>query len=82
MLFKTIFQVLLVVVTSLLKTLDVWAHGISFTLVFAAFTLLTYKLQPFNYQRCNLWEMVSLVGVLWISALATISNIKEPNNLI
>ena len=73
---------MLVVVTSVLKPLSTWAHGIVFTSTFGLYIYLTYKIIPFNYQRCNLWELMSLLGVFWISFLATVSNVKNPENFL
>jgi len=73
LLFKTCVQVLLVAVGKSLIGLSFISHGIVFTILMFIFAYITLRLRPFNYHRCNLWEVSSLVAVAYLSLLATIS---------
>jgi hypothetical protein len=81
LLFKTCMQILLIVVGNVVRGLSAIAHGCVFSFLILIFAYITYRMQPFNYGRCNLWEVTSLLGVGYISILATLSNIAEPTNL-
>lgn len=73
LLLKTCMQILLIAVGKSLQGISPLAHGIVFSILFTSFTVFTYKLRPFNYGRCNLWEFSSLVAVSYMSILATLS---------
>ncbi|OMJ94263.1 hypothetical protein SteCoe_2602 [Stentor coeruleus] len=73
LLLKTCMQILLIAVGKSLQGISPLAHGIVFSILFTSFTIFTYKLRPFNYGRCNLWEFSSLVAVSYMSILATLS---------
>jgi len=81
LLFKTCVQILLIAIGKSLQGTSQLAFGIVFSFLFATFTGLTYKIQPFNYNRCNLWEFASLCAVSYLSILATISNSADPKNI-
>mmetsp|Transcript_24315 Transcript_24315/g.24052 ORF Transcript_24315/g.24052 Transcript_24315/m.24052 type:complete len:131 (+) Transcript_24315:46-438(+) len=81
LLFKTCAQILLIAIGKSLQGTSVIAHGVVFSTLFIAFTIVTYKMKPFNYGRCNLWEITSLIAVCYISVLATLANIGNSSNI-
>ncbi|CAG9335624.1 unnamed protein product [Blepharisma stoltei] len=81
LLFKTCVQILLIAVGKSLQGSQPIAHGILFSILILLFSIVTYKIRPFNYGRCNLWELSSLIGVFYIAVLATISNAADSNNI-
>ena len=81
LLFKTCMQILLIAVGKSLQSITPLGHGVVFSILISAFTLVTYRLKPFNYNRCNLWEFSSLLAVSYMSILATLSNIGEATNI-
>ena len=80
LLIKTCFQILLITVGKALQGNFPLAHGILFTLLSCIFTGTTYKYRAFNYDRCDLWELVSLASLTFYSVLATLSFIGDENN--
>lgn len=81
LLFKTCVQILLIAIGKSLQGTSPIAHGVVFSLISIAFVIVTYKLRPFNYNRCNLWELASLCAVAYMSILATISYGADPQNI-
>lgn len=81
LLLKTCVQILLIAIGKSLQSTSEVAHGVVFTVIIGVFTGLIYKLQPFNYNRCNLWEFSSMLAVSYLSFLATLSYSKEPTNV-
>ncbi|CAG9326563.1 unnamed protein product [Blepharisma stoltei] len=81
LLFKTCAQILLIAIGKSLQGTSVIAHGVVFSILFIAFTIVTYKMKPFNYGRCNLWEMTSLIAVCYISVLATLANAGDSKHI-
>ena len=53
-LFKTCVQILLIAIGKALQGISPIAHGVVFSILISSFTIMTFKLQPFNYNRCNL----------------------------
>ena len=80
LLMKTCFQILLITVGKALQGNFPLAHGILFTLLSCFFTVTTYKYRAFNYDRCDLWELVSLASLSFYSILATLSFIGDKKN--
>ena len=80
LLMKTCFQILLITVGKALQGNFPLAHGILFTLLSCFFTVTTYKYRAFNYDRCDLWELVSLASLTFYSILATFSFIGDKRN--
>ena len=81
LLLKTCFQILLIAIGKSLQSSSPIAHGVVFTIIISIFTGLIYKLKPFNYNRCNLWEFSSMVAVSYLSFLATLSYVKNPTHV-
>ena len=54
LLLKTCMQILLVAIGKSLQSTSSIAHGVVYTILISIFTFFIYKLQPFNYNRCNL----------------------------
>ena len=74
LLFKTCVQVLLIAVGKSLEGTFPLVHGIVFSMLMMAFTIVAYRMLPFNYSRFNLWSFSSQVAVFYISLLSTVSN--------
>ena len=81
LLFKTCIQILLIAVGKSLQGISPLSHGIVFSIIFISFTVITYKIRPFNYKRCNLWEIISLMAVSYLSVLATLSYIGNQTHI-
>lgn len=81
LLFKTCVQILLIAVGKSLQGTSPVAHGVVFSVLILAFTIITFKIKPFNYHRCNLWEVSSLIAVFYMSFLATLSHAANPEHL-
>ena len=81
LLFKTCFQILLITVGKALQGNFPLAHGITFTILVVIFSISTYKFSAFNYHRCNLWEITSLICLVYYSILATFSFIGDNKNI-
>ena len=82
LLLKTCFQILLVSVSKSLQGISPLANGIIFITIFFAFGVTTLKIQPFNYNRCNLWEISSIIAVCYYSIIATVSQVYDPKNVL
>lgn len=81
LLLKTCVQILLIAIGKSLQSISPLAHGIVFTLLISVYALVIHKLKPFNYNRCNLWQLSSILAVAYISLLATISYAVDPENI-
>lgn len=81
LLFKTCIQILLIAVGKSLQGTTPLAHGVIFTLLMFAYCLVAVRVLPFNYHRCNLWEIATLLAVLYFSLIATCSQNYRPENL-
>lgn len=81
LLFKTCIQILLIAVGKSLQGTTPLAHGIIFTLLMFAYCLVAIRVLPFNYHRCNLWEIATLLAVLYFSLIATCSQTYRPENI-
>lgn len=81
LLFKTCMQILLIAVGKSLQGITPMGHGVVFSVLMLGFTITTYKIQPFNYHRCNLWEFSSLLAVSYMSILATLSYAGDSTNI-
>ena len=42
------------------------------------FIFMTVKIKPFNYGKFNVWEIASLIAVLYLAILASVSNNFDP----
>jgi hypothetical protein len=74
-------QLLLVVVGKCLQGPSKEAHGFVFTFLIGVFTYYSLKTTSFNYGRCNLWQVISLIAVGAYSLIATLSFFHEPMNI-
>jgi ABC-type branched-subunit amino acid transport system substrate-binding protein len=81
LLFKTCIQILLIAVGKSLQGISPLSHAIVFSVIFITFTVVTYKIRPFNYNRCNLWEVISLMMVSYLSVLATLSYVGNQTHV-
>jgi ABC-type branched-subunit amino acid transport system substrate-binding protein len=81
LLFKTCIQILLIAVGKSLQGTSPLAHGVVFTILMLAYCLVAIRVVPFNYHRCNLWEIATLLAVLYFSLIATCSNTYNPTHL-
>ena len=81
LLYQTCTQVLLIAVGNSLRGTNEIAHGCVFTVLMTAYSGISVKVRPFNYHRCNLWEIISLVSVTSYSFIATVSNAKAPTHV-
>jgi ABC-type branched-subunit amino acid transport system substrate-binding protein len=81
LLLKTCYQILLIAIGKSLQSSSPMAHGVVYTILISIFTVCIYKIQPFNYNRCNLWELSSMIAVSYLSFLATLSYAKEPTHI-
>jgi len=81
LLLKTCMQILLIAIGKSLQSTSPVAHGVVYTILISIFAGLIYKLKPFNYHRCNLWEFSSILAVSYLSFLATLSYAKDPENV-
>jgi ABC-type branched-subunit amino acid transport system substrate-binding protein len=81
LLLKTCVQILLIAVGKSLQGISPVAHGVVYSILILVFTITTYKIRPFNYNRCNLWEFSSLLAVTYMSILATISLSADSSSL-
>ena len=61
----TIFQILLVILNKTLKTANQTTHGIVCTLLLSIFLVYTILLKPYNYQRANISQYISLSASIW-----------------
>lgn len=78
---QTCTQVLLIAVGNSLRGTNEIAHGCVFTTLMTAYSVISVKVLPFNYQRCNLWEIVSLFSVTSYSFIATVSQAQAPTHV-
>ena len=81
LMFKTCVQILLITVGKVLQGNSPVAHGVVFSGLILGFAFMTYKFKAFNYARCDLWEISSLVAVGYMSVLATLSNAGDAANI-
>ena len=81
LLFKTCTQILLIAVGKSLQGTSTLAHGIVFSLLMLAYCVVSVRVLPFNYHRCNLWEIATLLAVLYFSLIATFSPVYSPQSL-
>ena len=81
LLLKTCMQILLIAIGKSLQSISPIAHGVVYTILISMFTVAIYKMRPFNYNRCNLWEFTSILCVAYMSFLATLSYSTDPTNV-
>jgi hypothetical protein len=81
LLVKTCIQILLVSVGKSLQGTSMISHGVVFSFLMIVFIWMTYRIRPFNYDRFNVWELASLLAVLYISLLAVFSSASDPENI-
>jgi ABC-type branched-subunit amino acid transport system substrate-binding protein len=81
LLLKTCVQILLIAIGKSLQSTSPLAHSIVFTILISMFAAVIYRLRPFNYNRCNLWEFSSILAVSYLSFLATLSYSGDPTNI-
>lgn len=81
LLLKTCMQILLIAIGKSLQSISPVAHGVVFTILISSFAVAIYKLRPFNYNRCNLWEFTTILSVAYMSFLATLSYVKDPTHI-
>ena len=74
-------QILLIAIGKSLQSISPIAHGVVYTILISMFTVAIYKMRPFNYNRCNLWEFTSILCVAYMSFLATLSYSTDPTNV-
>ena len=81
LLLKTCMQILLIAIGKSLQSTSPLGHGVVYTILITIFTISIYKIKPFNYHRCNLWEFSSILAVAYLSLLATLSYIGNSTNI-
>ena len=81
LLLKTCMQILLIAIGKSLQSISPVAHGVVYTILISMFSVAIYKMRPFNYNRCNLWEFTSILCVAYMSFLATLSYSTDPTNV-
>ncbi|CAG9319128.1 unnamed protein product [Blepharisma stoltei] len=79
---KTIIQVALIVMNKTVKRAQDITHGALFVLVMIIYIAFLFKFKPYNYSRFNLWQNLSLIGVVWLAILSTIALGAKGNSAI
>ncbi|CAG9335584.1 unnamed protein product [Blepharisma stoltei] len=69
---KSVFQVALVFMNKALKPVDQALYGFIYFLALLVFFLWCMKKKPYNYQRLNLWVLISYLAVLWNVVISSI----------
>ncbi|OMJ83375.1 hypothetical protein SteCoe_15705 [Stentor coeruleus] len=81
LLLKTCLQIFLISLGKVLQGSYPLAHGIVFSIFILIFSGATFKYRAFNYPRCDLWEISSLLAVAYLSILATLSMSADQSNI-
>lgn len=81
LLLKTCLQIFLISLGKVLQGSYPLAHGIVFSIFILIFAGATFKFQAFNYPRCDLWQISSLIAIAYLSILATISISADQQNI-
>lgn len=81
LLYQTCTQVMLIAVGNSLRGTSEIAHGCVFTVLMTAYSTVSVVVRPFNYHRCNLWEIMSLVSITCYSFIATLSHVHDPTHV-
>lgn len=71
---KSVFQLWLIMLAKTLAIVNVIAHSIVYFISIVLFTLLIFKMRPYNYNRFNLWQVFIFVCLCWV-ALLNIGNL-------
>ncbi|CAG9319095.1 unnamed protein product [Blepharisma stoltei] len=79
---KTIIQIILIVMNKTVKRTQDITHGILFILVMIIYIVFLFKFKPYNYSRFNLWQNLSLIGVVWLALLSIVVLGTKGNSLI
>ncbi|CAG9319127.1 unnamed protein product [Blepharisma stoltei] len=79
---KTIIQVALIVMNKTVKRAQDITHGVLFIAVMIIYIVFLYKFKPYNYSRFNLWQNLSLIGVVWLAILSTVALGTKGNSVI
>ena len=77
--FLSIFQVVIVILNKSLKIFDQSVHGYTVSAIIIGFIAVTVVMKPYNYMRCNVLQVSSLVLALW-GVLAS-SIFRSVNNM-
>jgi hypothetical protein len=66
---KTVFQVLIIVISKTVGETDYTAHIICYTMAFLLFTTLNFRIIAFNYDYLWIWHMCTLLCILWLEVM-------------
>ncbi|CAG9332938.1 unnamed protein product [Blepharisma stoltei] len=70
---KTMIQITLVVMNKTVKRAQSTLHGVLFVLVMILYIIFLFKFKPYNYPRFSWWQILVLIGVLWLAILSIIA---------
>ncbi|CAG9319100.1 unnamed protein product [Blepharisma stoltei] len=79
---KTVIQVLLIAMNKTVRRAQDITHRILFIFVMIFYVVFLLKFKPYNYPRFNLWQNLSLIGVVWLAILSTIALGVKVNSII
>ena len=75
--FLSVFQVIVVVLNKTLKTYDQVVHGYTISAAIIAFIMLTIIMNPYNYIRSHVLQLISLMLALWGILVSTVFRHSE-----
>ncbi|CAG9335587.1 unnamed protein product [Blepharisma stoltei] len=69
---KSLLQVCIIVLNKTVKVYSQSLHGACYILLFLGFLLFCIKKKPYNYDRCNLWSIISYCAIIWSVSLSSL----------
>ncbi|CAG9335588.1 unnamed protein product [Blepharisma stoltei] len=69
---KSLLQVCIIVLNKTVKVYSQSLHGACYILLFSGFLLFCIKKKPYNYDRCNLWSIISYCAIIWSVSLSSL----------
>ncbi|CAG9318585.1 unnamed protein product [Blepharisma stoltei] len=68
---KSVAQTLLVVLAKTLKRASNISHGVIFIVIMMIYVAIIVKIKSYNYGRFHLWQVLSLIAVVWLALIST-----------
>ena len=69
---KALIQLVIVVLHRTVKKTHEALLGGCFLMLIGIFTVIIYKFKPFNYQRANMWKLISNIACCWVFLLSSL----------
>ena len=68
---------MLIALSKTVQRSDAFAYSMTNLFLVVAFAVFIYNLKPYNYSRYNLWQLLFILGNVWLAVLGILEEFSS-----